>query len=193
MSKGIFLSKALAVTTVVLTVASVGSIVAMITIFQIQISEVPPVPPPTELKTSPAPTGPPPNMRLSKDLVPREYTVFLQPYLYLEVNNVTNQTFFFTGNSTVKFKCMKATNRIYIHSKEMNVTFMKLTDVSGTVHRIKAFNWLEDESNFLEIEIDKHLKAEGTYYLHTKFEGEMLDDLSGIYVSQYEENVDEKR
>ncbi|XP_064169919.1 alanyl (membrane) aminopeptidase-like b [Anguilla rostrata] len=193
MSQGIFISKALAVATAVVTLSAVGSVIAMITLFQIQIDLRPPVPPPTPPLTTPEATGPPPNLRLPTNLVPEEYKVFLQPYLYAEVTNVTNQTFAFSGDSTVKFHCVKATSRIFVHCKDLNVTAMQVTDVNGTVLRIKEKTFLDDGSNFLEIVLRERMKAPGTYYLYTAFEGEMLDDLAGLYVSQYQENVDEKR
>ncbi|XP_061077150.1 alanyl (membrane) aminopeptidase-like b [Conger conger] len=197
MSKGIFISKVLAVSISVVTVSAVASVVAMITIFQIQVENKPPVRPPTPPVTTPETTGPPPNMRLPKDLVPFDYSVFLQPYLYGEVTNITNQTFEqnigFSGESTVKFKCEKATSRIFVHSKDLNVTFMQVTDVNGSNIPIKEHMFHEDGSNFLEIVLSKRMKTSSIYQLHTKFKGEMRDDLSGIYVSQYQENVDEKR
>ncbi|KAG7473239.1 hypothetical protein MATL_G00093590 [Megalops atlanticus] len=193
MSKGVYISKALAVATVVLTVSAVGAIITMITIFQLQVNENPPSRPPTVPVTTEGPTGPPPNMRLPNNLVPEEYTVYLQPYLYPEVYNGTNQTFTFTGNSTVKFKCVKVTNRIYVHSKDLNVTSVWVTDESGMSLPIKAKSLQEDDSNFFEIKLQSRLKVQGTYHLFTAFEGEMFDDLTGIYVSQYTENGDEER
>ncbi|KAJ8344157.1 hypothetical protein SKAU_G00314860 [Synaphobranchus kaupii] len=193
MPKGIFISKALAASVVVVTASALASFLVMIIIFQEQIRAREPVPPPTMPATTAEPTGLPPNMRLPKDLVPEEYEVFLQPYLYAQVTNITNQSFAFTGHSVVKFNCVKPTSRIFIHSKDLNVNFMQVTNENGTVLHIIGSTFMEDESNFLEIVLRERLRAPGTYYLRTKFEGEMLDDLTGIYVSQYLENVDEKR
>ncbi|KAI1904518.1 hypothetical protein AGOR_G00006470 [Albula goreensis] len=187
MSKGIYISKALAVATGVVTVSAVGSIIAMITVFQIQIQNDPPVEPPTRPSTTVEPTGPPPDMRLPRNLIPEEYFVTLQPYLYLEVNNMTNQSFAFSGKSNVTFRCMKVTSRILIHCKDLNITFVKVTDENKTTIHYKKLTMYQNESNFYEIQLRESLKVGNKYKLSTVFEGEMLDDLTGIYVSQYDE------
>lgn len=195
MAKEFCISKALAVGTVVMTMSAVGGIITMAIIYQIQIAAIKPTPPPTTLPTTPIPTGPPPDLRLPRNLVPESYTIFLRPHLYTEVTNETNQTFVFTGNSTVTFLCLKKAGSIFLHSKDLDVknpVLMRL-DKSAILKVKLNFNYSTvNETNFLEVQLDdgKSLEPNVTYSLFTEFEGELLNDLAGFYTSQYEVEKD---
>ncbi|XP_023671110.1 alanyl (membrane) aminopeptidase-like b [Paramormyrops kingsleyae] len=184
MFKGLLFSKALAVGIGVVTASAVCSMVAMVVIYQIEMSNDPPRRPPTPPATTPFPSGPPPNLRLPDTLVPQMYKLYLQPHFHVQVTNITNQTFAFTGNSTVIFKCVKNTNRIFLHSKDLNVTEYRVSDGRNTELRGKL-SLTMGSSNFMEIELDGVLKAGETYTLFTAFEGELKDDMTGFYKSKY--------
>ncbi|XP_010890993.2 alanyl (membrane) aminopeptidase a [Esox lucius] len=186
MAKGLYISKVLAIATVVLTVSSIGGIIAMMIAYETMRIEVMPTPPPTPIITTPYPTGPPPNMRLPGNLIPKSYDILLQPHLYTVMTNATNQSLIFTGNSTVCFKCLKNTTTIILHSKEQNVNAVGVTDVDN-IKSIKITETLlyGNESNFLEIRLDGLLVEGGNYCLVTEFQGELLDDLAGFYLSSY--------
>uniref|UniRef100_A0A8C9W631 Aminopeptidase n=1 Tax=Scleropages formosus TaxID=113540 RepID=A0A8C9W631_SCLFO len=191
MSKGVYVSKALAVSIIVVTVLAVSSIITMLVVYNIQIEKNPPQRPPTNSPTTPFPTGPPPNLRLPGDLVPEKYNVYLQTYFYTRLSNVTNQTFAFNGNATVYFKCLKTTKKIFMHSKDLNITLFRVTDENGDVVAGRLTLW-DDESNFLEVELESALKANKNYIFFTTFEGEMFDDLAGLYISKYTENGEDR-
>ncbi|KTF82027.1 hypothetical protein cypCar_00006599 [Cyprinus carpio] len=194
MAKGTGMTKVLAVGIGILTVSSVCGLVMMAVMYKIQIDNYPPVSPPPPIKPTVIPTGPPQNLRLPDHLIPESYKVFIQPYLYAAItNNYTNQSFAFTGNSTVRVKCMKLSKSIFLHAQDLNVTTVevrksdsneKLSVISYKIHH--------NESNFFEIQLEDAMSKNGTYYIFTKFEGELFDGLDGFYVSQYTEKVKAK-
>lgn len=192
MPKASFLSKAVAATFIVLTISVIGGIVTMIILYKSQISGMNPTPRPT---LPPTTTGPPPVMRLPKTLIPESYEIFLQPHFYtriIEQVNVTspNQTLLFTGNSTVRLRCVQGTSTIYLHSKELRVSspVVKNTNTHEVIG-ISSMTNHKDESNFLEIELKKPLDVEASYNLSLQFEGEISEDLEALYLSSYTEGV----
>ncbi|XP_041693355.1 aminopeptidase N [Coregonus clupeaformis] len=192
MASGVYISKFLAIATVVFTVSSIGGIITMMIVYETERIKTGPTPPPTPNATTPYPTGPPPNLRLPGNLIPEYYDIVLQPHLYTVITNATNQSLIFTGNSTVNFRCVENTKTIFLHSKQ-NVTdvTVKNRDNEKTikVHNTILYN---NESNFLEIQLEDVLEEGGNYSLFTAFKGELLDDLAGFYMSSYKKEPSTK-
>lgn len=190
MAKGVYISKGLAIATVVLTISALGGIIVMVTLYQMQIARERPVRPPSPIPTTPIPTGLPPTLRLPENLIPESYTVYLQLYLYTKLPNATEQDYSFEGNSTVRFKCVKSTWTIFVHSQDLTVDKVVVNQSStGELIGVERYT-LHNDSNFLEILLKKQL-VNGEYYeLFTKFKGKLLDDLTGLYASEYTEKVD---
>ncbi|XP_050929569.1 LOW QUALITY PROTEIN: alanyl (membrane) aminopeptidase-like b [Lates calcarifer] len=187
MAKNLYISKVAAAAFIVLTVSSIAGIVTMIILYKTQISTMNPTPRPTFPSTT---MGPPPVMRLPRNLIPESYEIFLQPHLYskiIEVVNVTspNQTLLFTGNSTVNFHCVERTRTIYLHSKDLTVSnpvvMNKNTNKKMGVSAVKHH---EDPSNFLEIQLNDILE-QGNYSLSLAFKGELSEYNEALYVSSY--------
>lgn len=193
MSKGVYISKFLAIATVVLTLSALGGIIVMVTLYQMQIAKTRPVRPTSPAPTTPIPTGLPPTLRLPDNLIPESYKVFLQPYLYTKLPNATEQNYFFEGNSTVRFRCVKDTWTIFLHALDLSVDKVIVTN-SKTRENIGVERYtLHNDSNFFEILLKKQLVGNSEYYeLFTKFKGELLDDLTGLYTSEYTENIDDE-
>uniref|UniRef100_A0A3B4UQW0 Aminopeptidase n=1 Tax=Seriola dumerili TaxID=41447 RepID=A0A3B4UQW0_SERDU len=190
MPKQIHISQAIAATFVVLTVSAIAGLVTMIIMYQSELSTMNPTPPPTIPSTT---TAPPPVMRLPKNLIPESYEVVLWPHLYTqitEVINVTspNQTMLFTGNSTVNFHCVQRTSTIYLHSMDLNVSDAKVKDRDKNLNiAVTSMYYHEDQSDFLVVELNSALMAEGNYSLFLSFNGEISEALDGLYVSSYME------
>uniref|UniRef100_A0A4W5QSU9 Aminopeptidase n=1 Tax=Hucho hucho TaxID=62062 RepID=A0A4W5QSU9_9TELE len=192
MALGVYISKVLAIATVVMTVSSIGGIITMMIVYETERIKTNPTPPPTPNATIVYPTGPPPNLRLPGNLIPERYDIVLQPRLYTVMNNATNQSLIFTGNSTVYFRCVEKTKTIFLHSKQ-NVTDVTVKDCDNkktiNVENTILYN---NESNFLEIRLEAVLQEDGNYSLFTAFEGELLDDLAGFYMSSYKKETSTK-
>lgn len=191
MAKGVYISKTLAIATVVLTLSALGGIIVMITLYQMQIAKQPPLPLPTLRPTTPIPTGLPPTLRLPDNLIPDSYEVNLKTHLYVELPNATEQVYTFEGNSTVRFKCVKDTWTIFLHALDLSIDKVIVTHTNTRENIAVERYTLHSDSHFFEIVLKKQLVGNGDYYdLFTKFSGELLDDLTGLYTSQYTEVTD---
>uniref|UniRef100_A0A3B3W1Q5 Aminopeptidase n=1 Tax=Poecilia latipinna TaxID=48699 RepID=A0A3B3W1Q5_9TELE len=159
------LSKALAVAFAVLTVSAIGGMISMMIVFEIQTNNLTM----TELPTVPSTT--------------------LAPRIVEEVNVTTpNQTLFFNGNSTVYFRCHQATKHIFLHSFELSVSPPEVIDRDNNKKlSVLSHQQHDDESDFLEIEMEENLKTDGNYSLFLSFEGEISEYLQALYVSKYTE------
>ncbi|XP_023669932.2 aminopeptidase N-like [Paramormyrops kingsleyae] len=185
MSRRLYVSKRLAFATVLVAFLAIITVIAVIITSQKQKNKLTGTGHPD---TKVDPSGPPPNTRLPKDLMPDSYRMYIQVHLHTKMN-VTNYTSTFSGNSTVKFRCVEATHWIIIHCKELNVTSIHLTDEHGSAVAVKYTSLKEDDSNFLEIELTDTLRANTTYYLFTAFEGLLGYNQDGLYISRYNENT----
>ncbi|XP_073706368.1 aminopeptidase N-like [Garra rufa] len=182
------MSKAVAIGIGVLTVSAVCGLVLLSVMYQIQINEFPPASIPTPTKPPVLPTGLPPTLRLPDNVIPESYKVFLQLYVYSAItNNYTNQSFAFTGNSTVRIKCMRDSKSIFLHVLDLNVTTVEVRKSdSNEKLSLSGYRIHQNESNFLEIQLKDVMTGNETYYdVFTKFEGELQNDLTGFYVSRY--------
>ncbi|XP_049928174.1 alanyl (membrane) aminopeptidase-like b [Epinephelus moara] len=192
MPKKSIISKAFGAAFVILTVSVIAGIAIMIIFYNTELSTLNPTPRPTFLPTT---QGPPPAMRLPKNLIPHSYKVFLQPHLYtriIEEVNVTspNQTMLFTGNSTVNFHCVQRTNTIYLHSSDLTVSNPLV--MNRDTNEMISVSTMRDHFNgtyFLEIQLNDALEAEGNYSLFLAFKGDMSQSLDAMYPSTYVEGV----
>uniref|UniRef100_A0A4W3JRV3 Aminopeptidase n=1 Tax=Callorhinchus milii TaxID=7868 RepID=A0A4W3JRV3_CALMI len=194
MGKGFYISRTLAVVGILLAASAIAVIVALAVVYarEMDRSGGEPLPSegssaaPTVNHSTAAPSNPWNRYRLPDALVPSHYEVFLWPRLERD----SEKDYFFTGNSTAYFDCVRSTDLILIHSHELSYT------ASGGFHaELRALDsasapgirrsWLETQTQFLVIELDDLLKADRRYSLHTVFEGKLADDLTGFYRSQY--------
>ncbi|KAK2841821.1 hypothetical protein Q5P01_012021 [Channa striata] len=192
MAKVSQLAKVIAGTFVVLTISVIAGTITMAVFYNQQISTMNVTSPPTSPSTT---EGPPPIMRLPKNLVPERYKIFIQPHFYtriIELVNVTspNQTLLFTGNSTVYFHCVQKTGSIFLHSKDLVVSNPVVIDqdTDEKMGVIKMTNH-EDESNFLEIRLKEPLQAGTNYSLFLAFAGQVSEYLEALYLSSYVEGI----
>ncbi|XP_047435973.1 aminopeptidase Ey-like [Mugil cephalus] len=196
MGKGVYLSKALAVTCVVLAVAAVATIIALSVVYaqekaknaEVHLSTIAPSSTTTTTTTDPGPQEPWQSYRLPDSLSPVTYNITLWPRL--EPN--TDGLYIFSGNSTVVFKCVKETDLILIHSNKLNFTMFdgfhaKLKGLNGNAPSLKESR-LEVPTQYLVIKLNSPLQAGSTYELFTEFVGELADDLGGFYRSEYFED-----
>lgn len=192
MAKRSFTSKIVALVIVLLTLCAIVAIVTTVVIYNNKISAVHPTSLPTVLPTT---TGPPPVMRLPKDLVPHSYRVYLQPHMYsriIEVENVTspNQTYLVTGNSTVHFHCVQETESIFLHSKHLTLLGDAVVRNTEDDSRTNTRQMIphHDASNFLEIQLEKPLEAGKDYSLFLAFKTEIPNILQGMSIVTYKED-----
>uniref|UniRef100_A0A8C5CRI8 Aminopeptidase n=1 Tax=Gadus morhua TaxID=8049 RepID=A0A8C5CRI8_GADMO len=139
---------------------------------------------------SPGPQKPWQRYRLPDTLAPVHYDITLWPRLEPDQQGL----YIFTGNSTVRFVCLKDTDLIIIHANKLNFTLfqghearLKALDPAHPVPQVQS-SWLQEETEYLVLQLDGALKAGRVYLLETQFKGELADDLEGFYRSQYTED-----
>ncbi|XP_076012022.1 aminopeptidase Ey-like [Genypterus blacodes] len=216
MGKGFYISKAVAVTSVVIAAGAVATIIALSVVYSQEKSKneattpsttnppatttttptIPTTTPtiPTTTPTIPTTTPSTPKhpwqrYRLPDTLAPITYNVTLWPRL--EPNAV--DLYIFSGHSTVVFRCVKETDLILIHSNKLDLKkfqghHAKLKGLNGATAPDLSKTWLEVPTQYLVIQLSSKLQAGSTYELFTDFIGELADDLGGFYRSEYMED-----
>ncbi|KAG8575330.1 hypothetical protein GDO81_009523 [Engystomops pustulosus] len=122
--------------------------------------------------------------RLPKNLVPDHYDIDLRPVLIQNAQGL----YVFHGESKAHFTCNVATPHVIIHSNKLNYTEDPvLTDEAGGKININKHFFVE-KTQFLVLQLNEHLSPGSKYTLHTKFVGELADDLAGFYRSEYVED-----
>uniref|UniRef100_A0A3Q1G4R8 Aminopeptidase n=1 Tax=Acanthochromis polyacanthus TaxID=80966 RepID=A0A3Q1G4R8_9TELE len=201
MAKGFYISKVVGIVCGVVAVGAVATIIALSVVYSQEKAKNNDSNPPPVTETTPVPTvtGPttakPSNelwdkYRLPTNLVPIHYNVTLRPRL----TPVSPGKYIFTGESSVEFLVNETTNLILIHSNKLsyspvsNGPSARLTAVNGgTVPGIESV-WLQNETQYLVVQLKGDLTKGNYYILETTFEGELSDDLGGFYRSEYIEN-----
>ncbi|KAM4619354.1 aminopeptidase N-like [Polymixia lowei] len=203
MGKGFYISKGVGVVAIILGIGAVATIIALAVVYSQEKAKVSPDnggttagPPVTTAEppvTTPTPSNEPwDQYRLPKSLVPHYYNIKLWPRLKPDDRGM----YIFTGESLVEFECVKETALILIHSNKLNYTefdghLASLTSVSGEAPTINS-SWLQTETQYLVIHLNGNLVQGQKYQLHTKFTGELADDLGGFYRSEYMEDGQKK-
>ncbi|KAM9376141.1 aminopeptidase Ey-like [Pholidichthys leucotaenia] len=201
MGKGFFINKAVAVVGIIIGVGALATIIALSVVYaqekakNNEQTEGTTTKPPTTTSTTTSVTPPSNNpwdkYRLPTNLMPETYNVTLWPRLQPDDTGL----YIFTGYSTVEFTCVEETNLILIHSNKLSYTQTdnkKLAELTAVGDNVKApsitKSWLQNETQYLVLELDAKLIKNEKYQLHTDFRGELADDLAGLYRSEYMED-----
>lgn len=192
MRKGFFISRAAVVSFVVVGVVAVVVIVAL-TVAYCEEKTRAGAPPTGEATAGPVPPTPAPapkepwqRYRLPGSLWPLSYNVTLWPRLTPDGEGA----YTFAGNSTVAFRCLRATALILLHCSKLNLStfgghLAQLRGLHGARAPPLSRTWLERPTQYLVVQLDRPLTAGAVYQLHTRFVGELADDLAGFYRSEY--------
>ncbi|KAG8575331.1 hypothetical protein GDO81_009524 [Engystomops pustulosus] len=211
MAKGFYVSKLVAFVGIFLAIAAVATIIALAVVYANEKSNnkaenggttlTTTTSTPTTTRTTatatssekPSTTTPASNeiwdrYRLPANLIPDHYDIDLRPVLKKNAQGL----YVFHGESTAHFTCNIATQHVIIHSNKLNYTENPiLKDEAGNT--ISANNYfLVEKTNYLVLPLNQQLEANKKYTLHTKFVGELADDLAGFYRSEYVEDGETK-
>ncbi|XP_039629022.1 aminopeptidase N-like isoform X2 [Polypterus senegalus] len=210
MKQGFYISKALTVACVFLAVIGIVIIISLVVVYSEERAKnedntVTPIQSSrpststtlwtttsTAMSTS-QPKKPWNYIRLPKTLIPEFYNVTLWPRLTQPINGM----YIFTGNSTVKFTCKETTNVILIHCNMLNLTVFNghravLTAGDGANPPAIINSWWEKDTQYLVLQLQGELQAGKSYSLFTEFTGELADDLTGFYRSEYTEDGEKR-
>lgn len=122
------------------------------------------------------------NSRLSETVLPVHYDLTLWP-------NVTLNKF--TGRVVITTRLAEATDVLILHSVMLNITEVVLTRASdwSEVRVVESFAYLPNEYWILKTE---NVLLPDTYRLHFRYEGDLSDDLTGLYRSSYINSITSK-
>ncbi|XP_078283626.1 aminopeptidase Ey-like [Rhinoraja longicauda] len=215
MAKGFYISKTLAVAAGALALAAAATIVALAVVYaQERNTSEGPGSPGTEGPGGPGTEGPggpgttvPSGSRTSSASLPKEpwqryrlpsslqpihYQVSLWPRLEPEAGLPPD--YYFTGNCSVLFHCLQATDLILLHSNhlELSQPQARVWGPDGKLLAVKD-SWLQLETQYLAIRLAAPLTAGNNYSLYTQFRGPLADDLKGFYRSQYKDETGQTR
>ncbi|KAI5101265.1 aminopeptidase N, partial [Silurus meridionalis] len=193
MGKGYYISKQLALASVLLAAVGLITIITLSIVYSKEKAK-------NELKlnnkttivvstTSPPSSEPWDKYRLPDTLSPQYYNVTLWPQLTMDSKGM----YIFTGESGVAFTCVRETDLILIHCHKLNLTLFdgwhaKLIGMQHTIAPAIRKTWFQEETQYLVIQLAGTLKPGKVYWLYTQFRGELADDLEGFYRSEYEED-----
>jgi hypothetical protein len=106
---------------------------------------------------------------------------------------------FYVGNVLIKFKCIKTTSKLILHSHEnleINNDSLELNSFNDpNFNTIKKFDWSFDhKTQFFSAEFKRNIFLEGqNYSLNIGFNGLLKDDNAGFYKSSYRDNDGRRR
>ncbi|XP_070557701.1 aminopeptidase N-like isoform X2 [Ptychodera flava] len=121
--------------------------------------------------------------RLSEDIKPKHYTVWLK--IYLDPKDATKQ-YSFDGNVSIVMHVYATTNTIKIHVRDLNL-YHENTYLTDSLQNDVAISHLyEDEVNqFYVIETATPLAAGEDYIFHANFDAPLTLNFHGLYRSFY--------
>ncbi|MBP9719004.1 MAG: M1 family metallopeptidase [Candidatus Levybacteria bacterium] len=120
-----------------------------------------------------------PNIRLSQDIEPTRYKLFLKPNL---------ETFLFTGEETITIILHKPTKTIILHSVDLKIKNVVWRDANNTVQ--KGTVSYDKKTETAIFTFSKPL-ATGVGELSLSFSGVLGENLRGFYRSKYTVNGEE--
>lgn len=116
------------------------------------------------------------NHRLSPDVEPILYSLFLRPFLNSGV---------FKGKVTITIIVKSRQPQVYLHVKGLEVTKTKLTVDDEARTEVRVTQAFEHERNEFWVIIPENELNPGTYLLYIEFEGKLTNKIIGFYRSTY--------
>lgn len=119
----------------------------------------------------------PVNYRLSGDVVPSIYDLHI---------TVDLADFKFSGSETVFVHAIRATSTIELHALDLFIDEVQVIEGENAIPITKqSYN---NETQIFSIDLGQSLISGRDYEIHLTFEGEIKDDMTGLYRSSYYEN-----
>ena len=123
--------------------------------------------------------------RLPTEFVPISYKVFLKPYLNEEdVEGTSKDRFTFDGHVEIVTKCQSKTNRITLHSNDIEISSVRLTGPGLVTFPTWEYQTDAQLVHF-NIDPDVCLKVGKKYTLDIVYVGQLNDLLAGFYRGSY--------
>ncbi|KAK3108903.1 hypothetical protein FSP39_018341 [Pinctada imbricata] len=129
-------------------------------------------------------------LRLPRSVFPELYDLELFPDIY----HASPKDFKFYGNETIIVNCTEATNDITLHIRRLTI-FKSEIEVKEYDGKSKGDNLYlsmttDEDNEFLILNLKWKLQPGHQYSVYIKFEGNLTDDLAGLYYSSYKRGND---
>lgn len=131
--------------------------------------------------------GPIINYRLPDNLHPFLYELQIKPYIG-SPSLYGNKSFTFTGEVSINFTCLIPTNKIVLHSKNLDITKYSIESIeSDSIANIELMPQFDkdEKTDFLTFYTTDTLESDSNYTLHIEFSGIIPNKLFGFYRSSY--------
>ena len=121
---------------------------------------------------------------MPENLHPFLYELQIKPYIG-SPSLYGNKSFTFTGEVSINFTCLTPTNKIVLHSKNLNI--MKYSIESESIENIELMPQVDkdEKTDFLTFYTTDTLESGLNYTLHIEFSGKIPNKLFGFYRSSY--------
>lgn len=119
----------------------------------------------------------PVNYRLSSDVVPSVYDL----HITVDLANLK-----FSGFETIYIHANQPTSAIELHALDLSIDDVQVIEGTNALS-ITATNY-NNETQILSIALGQSLISDRDYELRISFEGEIKDDMKGLYRSSFIEN-----
>ena len=136
--------------------------------------------------------------RLSTDVLPKRYSLTLQPFLTLDdaTDSKLRRHFTFDGEVSIKVECNTPTKTITLHTKNLtlhkNPMVKSLSAGAAGADLFESYTFVNDY-DFLVITLKEELEEAQDYEISIEYSGELNENLYGFYRSSYTTADGEKR
>lgn len=117
------------------------------------------------------------NYRLSSDIVPTVYDLHIE----IDLDNWK-----FNGTETIHVHTNQATSKVQLHLLDLSLNEVQV--IEGEIAIPITSTDFNNETQIFELNLAQSLIQNRDYQIKTKFEGEIGDDMTGLYRSSYYEN-----
>lgn len=127
-------------------------------------------------------------VRLPLDMYPSLYHLEIQPHIY----NGKYKKCHFDGFVKIEMMCRQSTNKIVLHSKELDITVNSIVirQMGSTEELIYPTLEYNTYYQLIILTSDVQLTAGETYTVEMSFQGKLTYDLVGPYLSSYRRQRD---
>ncbi|CAC5387004.1 ANPEP [Mytilus coruscus] len=125
---------------------------------------------------------------LPLDMYPSLYHLEIQPHIY----DGKYKKFYFDGFVKIEMLCRHSTNKIVLHSKELDIAENSILIRPIGSEEEPIYPTLEYNTyyQFIILKSDAQLTAGKTYIVEMSFQGKLTYDLVGLYLSSYKRQSD---
>ena len=121
---------------------------------------------------------------MPNNLEPLSYNLHLRPNIYDD----NPENFYFSGDVSIRMTVKQDTDRVTVHAKMLNVPkeSIKVLGVQSNEQiDVLKTEYEERPKEFLHIDLVKPLQKFEEYTVYLQFEGNITNDLIGLYYSTY--------